>query len=50
MADVDRNQAQEDFILSIQGLDNSWATSQLGKLVKQEQEGESFKPIADLIA
>jgi hypothetical protein len=44
------NRAQEDFILSIRGLDDSWAATQLQDLIKKEQKDEDFPPIADLIA
>jgi hypothetical protein len=46
----DSNRAQEEFILSIRGLDNSWAATQLQDLIKKEQKDEDFPPIADLIA
>jgi hypothetical protein len=50
MPEVAGNRAQEEFILSIRGLDNSWAATQLQDLIKKEQKDEDFPPIADLIA
>ncbi|PZD23455.1 hypothetical protein A1F97_11232, partial [Pyrenophora tritici-repentis] len=44
------NRAQEEFILSIRGLDDSWAATQLQDLIKKEQKDEEFPLIADLIA
>ncbi|KAF2022833.1 hypothetical protein EK21DRAFT_82241 [Setomelanomma holmii] len=50
MPEIAGNRAQEEFILSIRGLDDSWAASQLQELVKKEQKGEDFTLITDLIA
>ena len=50
MPETTGNRAQEDFILSIRGLDDSWAASQLQDLIKKEQKDENFAPITDLIA
>jgi hypothetical protein len=50
MPEVAGNRAQEEFILSIRGLDDSWAASQLQELVKKEQKGEGFTSTPDLIA
>ena len=50
MPEIAGNRAQEEFILSIRGLDDSWAASQLQELVKKEQKGEDFTPTSDLIA
>jgi hypothetical protein len=50
MPEIAGNRAQEEFILSIRGLDNSWAATQLQDLIKKEQKDEDFPPIADLIA
>jgi hypothetical protein len=49
MLEIAGNRAQEEFILSIRGLDNSWAATQLQDLIKKEQKDEVFLPIADLI-
>jgi hypothetical protein len=40
MSEVDGNRSQEDFILSIRGLDDNWASTQLQELVKKDQRGE----------
>lgn len=50
MPEITGNRAQEEFILSIRGLDDSWAATQLQDLIKKEQKDEKFSPIADLIA
>ena len=50
MPEIAGNRAQEEFILSIRGLDDSWAASQLQELVKKEQKGEDFTLTSDLIA
>jgi hypothetical protein len=50
MPETTGNRAQEDFILSIRGLDDSWAATQLQDLIKKEQKDEVFPPITDLIA
>jgi hypothetical protein len=50
MPETTGNRAQEDFILSIRGLDDSWAATQLQDLIKKEQKDEDFPPITDLIA
>jgi hypothetical protein len=50
MPETAGNRAQEEFILSIRGLDDSWATTQLQDLIKKEQKDEDFPPIADLMA
>ncbi|KAF1827989.1 hypothetical protein BDW02DRAFT_459850, partial [Decorospora gaudefroyi] len=50
MPETTGNRAQEDFILSIRGLDDSWSASQLQDLIKKEQKDEGFSPITDLIA
>jgi hypothetical protein len=47
--EIASNRAQKEFILSIRGLDNSWAATQLQDLIKKEQMDEDFPPIADLI-
>jgi hypothetical protein len=36
--------------LSIRGLDDSWAATQLQDLIKKEQKDKDFPPITDLIA
>jgi hypothetical protein len=43
------NRAQEEFTLSIRGLDD-WAATQPQDLFKKEQKDENFPPITDLIA
>ncbi|KAI0569523.1 hypothetical protein Alg130_11610 [Pyrenophora tritici-repentis] len=50
MPETTGNRAQEEFILSIRGLDDSWAATQLQDLIKKEQKDEEFPLIADLIA
>ncbi|KAI1577156.1 hypothetical protein PtrEW13061_010556 [Pyrenophora tritici-repentis] len=50
MPETTGNRAQEEFILSIRGLDDSWAATQLQDLIKKEQKNEEFPLIADLIA
>jgi len=50
MPEAAGNRAQEDFILSIRGLDDSWAATQLQDLIKKEQKDEEFPLITDLIA
>ena len=50
MPETTGNRAQEEFILSIRGLDDSWAATQLQDLIKKEQKDENFPPITDLIA
>jgi hypothetical protein len=50
MPEIAGKRAQKEFILSIRGLDNSWAATQLQDLIKKEQKDEDFLPIADLIA
>ena len=50
MSEVDGNRSQEDFILSIRGLDDNWASTQLQELVKKDQRGEQYTSTADLIA
>ncbi|KAI0603802.1 hypothetical protein TUN199_10890, partial [Pyrenophora tritici-repentis] len=50
MPETTGNRAQEEFILSIRGLDDSWAATQLQDLIKKEQKDEEFPSIADLIA
>ncbi|KAF2025066.1 hypothetical protein EK21DRAFT_23864, partial [Setomelanomma holmii] len=50
MPEVTGNRAQEEFILSIRGLDDSWAATQLQDLIEKEQKDEDFPPITDLIA
>jgi hypothetical protein len=50
MLETTGNRAQEDFILSIRGLDNSWAATQLQDLIRKEQKDKDFLPITDLIA
>jgi hypothetical protein len=50
MPEIAGNRAQEDFILSIRGLDDSWAATQLQDLIRKEQKDEVFPPIKDLIA
>jgi hypothetical protein len=50
MLETDSNRAQEDFILLIRGLDDSWAASQLQDLIKKEQKDKVFLLITDLIA
>lgn len=49
MPEIAGNRAQEEFILSIRGLDDSWAASQLQELVKKEQKGVEFTLTTDLI-
>ncbi|KAF2625669.1 hypothetical protein BU25DRAFT_345414, partial [Macroventuria anomochaeta] len=36
MPEIDSNRSQEDFILSIRGLDDSWAATQLQELIKKD--------------
>jgi hypothetical protein len=50
MPEVAGNRAQEGFILSIRGLDDSWAATQLQDLIKEGQKDEDYPPIMDLIA
>jgi hypothetical protein len=50
MSEVDGNRSQEDFILSIRGLDDSWAATQLQDLIKKDQKGEQYTSTADLVA
>jgi hypothetical protein len=50
MPETTGNRAQEEFILSIRGLDDSWAATQLQDLIRKEQKDEDFPPITDLIA
>jgi hypothetical protein len=50
MPETTGNRAQENFILSIRGLDDSWAATRLQDLIKKEQKDEDFPPITDLIA
>ena len=50
MPEIAGNRAQEEFILSIRGLDDSWAATQLQDLIKKEQKDKDFQPITDLIA
>jgi hypothetical protein len=50
MPETTGNRAQEEFILSIRGLDDSWAATQLQDLIKKEQKDEDFSSITDLIA
>jgi hypothetical protein len=50
MPETAGNRAQEEFILSIRGLDDSWATPQLQDLIKTEQKDEDFPPIVDRMA
>jgi hypothetical protein len=50
MPETTSNRAQEEFILSIRGLDDSWAATQLQDLIKKEQKDEDFSLITDLIA
>jgi hypothetical protein len=50
MPETTGNRAQEDFILLIRGLDDSWAATQLQDLIKKEQKDKDFPPITDLIA
>jgi hypothetical protein len=42
MPEIAGNRAQEEFILSIRGLDDSWAATQLQDLIKKEQKDENF--------
>jgi hypothetical protein len=50
MLEIASNRAQEEFILLIRGLDNSWLATQLQDLIKKEQKDEDFLLITDLIA
>jgi hypothetical protein len=50
MPETTGNRAQEEFVLSIRGLDDSWAAIQLQDLIRKEQKDEDFLPITDLIA
>ena len=50
MLETTSYRAQEEFILSIRGLDDNWAATQLQDLIKKEQKDEVFPPITDLIA
>jgi hypothetical protein len=50
MPEVAGNRAQEEFILSSHGLDNSRSASQLQELVKKQQKGEEFTSTTNLIA
>ena len=50
LSDIDRNRLQEDFILSIRGLDDSWAATKLQELIKKDQKGEQYTSTADLVA
>ncbi|KAF1925282.1 uncharacterized protein M421DRAFT_32260, partial [Didymella exigua CBS 183.55] len=50
MPEVDGNRSQEDFILSIRGLDDSWAATQLQELVKKDHRGEQYTSTTDLVA
>jgi hypothetical protein len=50
MPETTGSRAQEEFILSIRGLDDSWAATQLQDLIRKEQKDEDFPPITDLIA
>ncbi|KAF2628849.1 hypothetical protein BU25DRAFT_409870 [Macroventuria anomochaeta] len=49
MPEIDGSQSQEDFILSIRGLD-SWAATQLQELIWKDQRGEQYASTADLVA
>ncbi|KAF2621446.1 hypothetical protein BU25DRAFT_354400, partial [Macroventuria anomochaeta] len=50
MPKVNGNRAQEDFILSIRGLDNSWAAVKLDEMITKDQEGEQYMSTANLVA
>ncbi|KAF2628803.1 hypothetical protein BU25DRAFT_409834, partial [Macroventuria anomochaeta] len=50
MPEIDGNRSQEDFILSIRGLDHSWAATQLQGLIRKDQRGEQYASTADLVA
>ncbi|KAF1927421.1 uncharacterized protein M421DRAFT_6197 [Didymella exigua CBS 183.55] len=48
MPEVDSNRSQKDFILSIRGLYDSWAATQLQELVKKDHQGEQYTSTTDL--
>jgi hypothetical protein len=50
MPEIAGHRVQKEFILSIRGLDDSQAATQLQGLIKKEQKDEDFPLIADLIA
>ena len=50
MPEIAGNRAQEEFILSIRGLNDSWSATQMQDLINKEQKDKDFPPITDLIA
>jgi phosphopantetheinyl transferase (holo-ACP synthase) len=50
LPEVYNNRAQEDFIMSTKGLDDSWSVARMQELIRQDEKGEQYTTIADLIA
>ena len=49
MPEAEGNRAQEDFILSIRGLDDKWAARQLIELINKEHQGQQYTSTVDLV-
>ncbi|KAF2261784.1 hypothetical protein CC78DRAFT_619120 [Lojkania enalia] len=49
MPEAEGNRMQEDFILWIRQLDETWSANQLQGLINKEWQGEDYTPINDLI-
>jgi hypothetical protein len=50
LPEVQGNRAQQDFILAVKSLDDSWSANELSQLIKAEADDKPYTSISDLVA